>query len=163
MSLTLGSGSTSSFPQLYNTPVFLESSKEHQTLLNNFGFCYCTLLGKLLYAYVTCRPDIGYAVIALSKFANPPFEYHFSALHKVAKYLRCTKDWGMNFLHPSSVSSHPASSYRVLSADLSLSSFPTLECGAQLTCFIDAAQAIDLRWRRSTTSYAFCNPGLGHQ
>ena len=24
------------------------------------GFAYCTLLGKMMYAYVTCRPNIGY-------------------------------------------------------------------------------------------------------
>jgi len=34
------------------------------------GFEYRTLLGELLYAYITCRPDIGYAITPLSKFAS---------------------------------------------------------------------------------------------
>ena len=33
---------------------------EHVLLASKYGFSYRTLLGELLYAYVTCRPDIGY-------------------------------------------------------------------------------------------------------
>jgi len=36
-----------------------ENTAEHAALVSKYGFAYRTLLGKLLYAYVTCRPDIG--------------------------------------------------------------------------------------------------------
>ena len=61
------------------------TTAKHQALVQKYNFNYRTLLGELLYAYVTCRPDIGYAIISLSKFASAPGDYHFSALHKVAK------------------------------------------------------------------------------
>ena len=31
------------------------------------GFGYCTLLGEMMYAYVTCRPGIGYAITIMNK------------------------------------------------------------------------------------------------
>jgi len=36
-----------------------ENTAEHAALVAKHGFAYRTLLGELLYAYVTCRPDIG--------------------------------------------------------------------------------------------------------
>ena len=59
---------------------------------------YCALLGELLDAYVTCRPDIGYDVNTPSKFATKPGDYHFSVLKHIVKYLRRTKDWGLHFV-----------------------------------------------------------------
>jgi hypothetical protein len=43
-----------------------EHSDEHATLQDKRGFSFRTLLGELLFAYVTCRPDIGYACVAMS-------------------------------------------------------------------------------------------------
>ena len=36
------------------------------------GFAYCTLLGKMMYAYVTCQPDISYVITTMSKFSTKP-------------------------------------------------------------------------------------------
>ena len=74
-----------------------EGTPEHAALSESQGFSYRTLLGELLYAYVTCRPDIGYAVVTLSKFGAAPSAYHYSCLKGVAKYLRRTKSWGIRF------------------------------------------------------------------
>ena len=41
------------------------------------GFAYRSLLGEILYAYVTARVDIGYAIITLTKFAAAPAKIHF--------------------------------------------------------------------------------------
>ena len=72
-----------------------ENSKEHYDLVDKHGFKYRQLLGELLCAHVTCRPDIGCAVITLSKFSTCPADIHFTMLKKVAKYLRATKSWGI--------------------------------------------------------------------
>ena len=64
-----------------------EGTPEHTKLAQKYGFSYRTLLGELMYAYVTCRPDIGYAVVTLSKFFTSPHETHYGMLKKVAKYL----------------------------------------------------------------------------
>jgi len=62
-----------------------ENTAEHAALVSKCGFAYRTLLGKLLHAYITCRPDIGYAFIMLSKFSTCPHDHHFAMLKKVAK------------------------------------------------------------------------------
>ena len=64
------------------------------------GFAYRTLLGKTMYAYVTCQPDIGYAITCyaitnMSKFSTKPSKYHYELLKGIAKYLRETKEWGI--------------------------------------------------------------------
>ena len=50
-----------------------------------------------MYAYVTCRPDIGYAVTTLSKFSSFPTQYHYTCLRGVVQYLSRTKKWGIRF------------------------------------------------------------------
>ncbi|KAG7338168.1 reverse transcriptase RNA-dependent DNA polymerase [Nitzschia inconspicua] len=70
--------------RLYQSPAGpSEGSPEHADLCDSQGFSYRTLLGELLYAYITCRPDIGYAVVTLSKFASAPHAYHYSCLKGV--------------------------------------------------------------------------------
>lgn len=148
-----------SISSLYSTPGVPEGSKEYQELTARHGFSYRTLLGELLYAYVTCRPHIGYAVIALSKFATCPGDYHFSLLKKVAKYLRRTRHWGIHFRRTRINRDLPVCPFESVHIDPSLPDFPVLEPGFKLACFVDAAHANDLRRRRSTTGYAFIFAG----
>ena len=68
----------------------LEGSKEYKQMQRKMGFAYRTLLGELLYAYVTCHPDIGFAVTTLAKFSTHPHEIHYKYLKGVATYLRRT-------------------------------------------------------------------------
>ena len=53
-----------------------------------------------MYAYVSSRPDIGYAVCTLSKFSTCPGEYHFKLLKGVACYLKHTINWEIRFHRP---------------------------------------------------------------
>ena len=48
------------------------------------GFGYPTLLGKLIYSYVTCRPDIGYAITTMSKFSTKPSKYNYELFKGIA-------------------------------------------------------------------------------
>ena len=50
-----------------------------------------------MYAYVTCCPDIGYAITTMSKFSTKPSALHYHYLKQVTKYLCLTKDWGIKF------------------------------------------------------------------
>jgi len=45
-----------------------EGIAEHQALEETCGFGYITLLRKMMCAYVTCRPDIGYAITTMSYY-----------------------------------------------------------------------------------------------
>ena len=143
---------------LYNNAGPAEGTPAHVALAIKNGFSYRTLLGELLYAYVTCRPDIGYAVVTLSKFSICPHQVHYSMLKKVAKYLRQTKHWSIIYRRSKSDSTLPPSTHKKLNQDPDLPSFPAFESNT-LTCVVDAAHGNDLRNRRSTTGYAFLLAG----
>ena len=74
-----------------------EGTSEHQALEDQKGFSYRTLLGEIMYAYVSCRPDIGYPITLMSKYASNPSEYHYDKLKNIARYLHSTRDWGIIF------------------------------------------------------------------
>mmetsp|Transcript_17708 Transcript_17708/g.26865 ORF Transcript_17708/g.26865 Transcript_17708/m.26865 type:complete len:83 (-) Transcript_17708:648-896(-) len=67
-----------------------EGTSEHYKLVDKHGFEYQKLLGEMMYAYITCLPNIGYAIISLSKFSNSPADYHFWLMKHVMKYLQKT-------------------------------------------------------------------------
>jgi len=136
-----------------------ENTAEHAALVSKYGFAYRTLLGELLYAYVTCRPDIGYATITLSKFSTCPHDHHFAMLKKVAKYLRATKDWGIIYRRSQTDTSLPPSNFIRSTMDAELPGFSTVNT-QEPVAFLDAAHANDLRNSRSTTGYAFLPCGI---
>ena len=134
----------------------LEGSKEAYALELKSGFSYRTLLGEMMYAYVTCRPDIGYAITTLSKFSTKPSALHYSYLKSVAKYLRITKHWGIRYKR--SVIRHDLPDPKHendLIQDANLPDFTVDINKPELHCFVDAAYANDHRKRRSTTGFVF--------
>ena len=58
---------------------------------------YREAVGALLYAAVGTRPDISYAVQALSQHCANPTPQHWEALKRVLKYLKGTADWGIRY------------------------------------------------------------------
>ena len=71
----------------------LENTTGHMVLEKKKGFNYCTLLDELMYAYITCCPDIGYVVTTLSKFSSPSIEYYYMLLKEVTVYFQNTIEW----------------------------------------------------------------------
>eukprot|EP00957_Ditylum_brightwellii_P046516 3530459-Ditylum_brightwellii.AAC.1 len=51
------------------------------------GFSYYGAIGALIFAYIICRVDIGYAVAELSKFSESPACCHYKAVKWVYHYL----------------------------------------------------------------------------
>ena len=121
----------------------------------------CTgFLGELLYAYVTCRPDIGYAVTTLAKFSTHPHEIHYKYLKGIATYLRRTRKWGIRY--EMDLSSGPPS-IDLPNGDFSdlphplppeLPPFPILPKGPVIICFCDAAYGNVKSKGKSTTGYS---------
>jgi len=144
---------------MYNSAGFPEGSAEHAELTRKHGYSYRTLLGELLYAYVSCRPDVGYSTITLSKFSTCPHDLHFSLLKKVTKYLRQTKAWGIHYYRRQRDPSLPAYEGPTPPVDSSLPDFPLSSDELELLGFVDAAHANDLTRRRSTTGYTFMLSG----
>ena len=143
-------------PALYKAIGPREGTPEHRALSDKKGFGYRQLLGELMFAYVTCRPDIGYHLTTLSKFSLHPADVHYDMLKQVAKYLRQTKTWGIIYSRDSVDNGLPKAQ-RVPSEvhDENLPPLPRPTAPTQLVGFVDAAHANDLRTRRSTTGYAF--------
>ena len=141
-----------------------EKTVEAKELAKKNGFSYRNLLGELIYAYVICRLDIGYAVCFLARFSDSPHDEHFKALKGVCRYLRSTKDWGIIYQRPAPLEDLPHVPFDWVTPDPSLPSFPTFERD-QLVGFLDAAHATDLRNRRSVTGYIllYCGAAIAYK
>ena len=66
-------------------------------LEKELGFTYRQGVGEILYALVTCRPDVSFATIKLSQFSAKPAAMHFDALKDIFRYLKATKDDGIYY------------------------------------------------------------------
>jgi deoxyuridine 5'-triphosphate nucleotidohydrolase len=70
---------------------------EVSKLEKEFGFGYRQAVGELIYALVTCRPDISFPIIKLSQYSTRPNKIHFEALRNIYRYLNATKNEGIHF------------------------------------------------------------------
>ena len=74
-----------------------ENDKDRAMLEQKMKFNYRQALGEILYAMVTCRPDISISITKLSQYSQNPSEEHYIALKNVFRYLRFTKNDGLIF------------------------------------------------------------------
>jgi transposase InsO family protein len=101
---------------------------------------YQQAIGAIMYAMQGTRPDIAYAVTALSQFSHNPGHVHWTGVKRLLRYLRGTIDFKLTYAgSPSS----PAD----------IRSFPAL------SGFCDADWGSDLNDRRSITGYVFTLAG----
>ena len=137
-----------------------EGTAEHRLLAAEMKFGYRQLLGELLYAYLVCRLDIGYAVATLSRFSAKPHRDHYTALRKICIYLRRTKSFGLIYWRPvdKRVPSLPKSSFVPVSVDTSLGDFPHTPLN-ELVGYVDAAYGTDMATRKSVTGVILCYAG----
>ena len=77
-----------------------EDEDGKEKLETEMGFSYRKVLGEALFVMVTTRPDISFAIIKLSKYANNPAPEHYAALKTVIRYLRATIDEGLVYWRP---------------------------------------------------------------
>ena len=125
-------------------------------LEQEYGFAYRTLLGEMMYAYVTCRPDIGYAITTMSNFSTKPSAKHYELLKGIGKYFRLTKDWGIKFKR---TIPDPTLEDTKFETNVELpSNLPdyTVDINQpKLIAFVDESYANDPRKQRSTTVFVF--------
>ena len=60
-------------------------------------FNYRQAIGELIFAMVTCRPDISYPLIKLSQYSANPAHIHYEAVINIFRYLHTTIDDGLIF------------------------------------------------------------------
>jgi dUTP pyrophosphatase len=73
------------------------TENEIKLLERRFNFGYRQAIGELIYAMITCRPDISYSVIKLSQYSTKASDIHFEAVKQIYKYLWQTKDDGITY------------------------------------------------------------------
>ena len=137
-----------------------EDTREHKILEEAAGFGYRTLLGELMYCYVSCRCDVGYAITLLSKFSTCPSKYHYHCLKNVAKYLRSTAKWGIRYKrndYRSDLDKGDFDDYP--KKEKAIGEYPEDITKNKLICFVDAAYGNDYTKRRSTTGFTFTYSG----
>ena len=64
---------------------------------------YASLVGSLMYAMTSTRPDIAFAIGKLSRYTSNPSMMHWNALRRVLRYLKKTKDYGLTYTGDPSV------------------------------------------------------------
>jgi len=58
---------------------------------------YQAIVGSLMYIALPMRPDISFAVAALSRYNSRPFARHITAAQRVLRYLKVTKDYRLRY------------------------------------------------------------------
>ena len=53
---------------------------------------YASAIGSIMYAMISTRPDVSYALSMTSRHQSDPGESHWTAVKNILKYLRRTKD-----------------------------------------------------------------------
>jgi hypothetical protein len=143
---------------IYNTISATKSTPKHAKLELKMGFSYRLLLGELLFAYVTTRPDIWYAVTVLTKFAIKPAKLLYLRLKDIAKYLCNTINWGIIYLCPVPNPALPHIPLETLVLT-TLYQFPPTKKHMHLVGYVDAAHGNDFWQWCSTTGNWFMLAG----
>jgi hypothetical protein len=60
-------------------------------------FRYRGAIGELIWAMITCRPEISFPVTKLSQFATAPAKLHYDAVKRIFRYLNGTLDHGLTY------------------------------------------------------------------
>ena len=87
------------------TPKYLHDLETAEPLTNEekhvieaeLQFTYRQAVGEIIYAMITCRPDISFAIIKLSQYSTKPAAIHYEALKQLYRYLKATKYHGIYY------------------------------------------------------------------
>jgi hypothetical protein len=74
-----------------------EDASEEAGSASMVNFGYANLIGSLMYLAIATRPDIAYTVNKLAQFTSAPKPKHWSAVKRVFRYLKGTKDLKLSY------------------------------------------------------------------
>lgn len=74
--------------------------KDEDGKVFNESWDYSVIVGMLMYLATNSRPDIAFAVNQCARFTHCPKDSHATAVKRILRYLKGTKDRGM-FISPS--------------------------------------------------------------
>ena len=73
------------------------TEEEQRKLQLSMGINYRQAIGELIYAMISCRPDISFPLIKLSQYSNKPAKIHYEAVKHLLQYLFETPDEGLYY------------------------------------------------------------------
>jgi hypothetical protein len=128
---------------------------ERHALEKEVGFGYRQAVGEIIYAMVTCRPDISFAIIKLSQYSVSPGKIHFEALQHLYKYLIHTIDDGIYYWRETPRHDLPEAPIPNTKKDGNYDEMTKTERmsteARTLTALVDSDHASDSTHRRSVT------------
>jgi hypothetical protein len=144
-----------SFLKTFNSEEGSEDEKVQEELRRKHKLSYRAGVGELIYAMVTCRPDISTAVVKCAQVSAKPAEIHYHAVKHAIKYLYATRKDGIYFWRAQplmSLPEHPLPAqstalHGTIPPDAKRPSHEALESYA----YVDSDWASCTRTRRSLT------------
>ena len=127
-------------PKIKLTKSSMTEEKDAELTIN--GYNLRSVIGALLYLAINTRPDIGFQVIAISRFLEKPQGQHITAAKHILHYLRGTTDFGITYKGSGSGQSK-------------LRDLNDPKHSLKLIGFADSDWAGDIDTRRSTTGWVY--------
>jgi hypothetical protein len=128
---------------------------ERHEIEKEMGFGYRQGVGELIYAMVTCRPDISFSIIKLSQYSVSPGRVHFEALRNIYRYLYKTKSDGIYYWREQPRNDMPEGPIPATKIDGNYDESTKSERQTNearlLTALVDSDHASDSTHRRSVT------------
>ena len=88
---------TDSFKKSFETAIGDPDEKAQAKLEKEYKFKYRSGIGEIIYAMVTCRPDVSTATHKCAQHSACPAKPHYNAVRHILKYLYTTRDDGIYF------------------------------------------------------------------
>ena len=114
-------------------------------------FNYRQAIGELIFALVTCRPDISFPLIKLSQYSQNPAEVHYKAVIKIFHYLKATVNRGIYYWRPQSNHNFPEAACPTPSKQTHLPPHVNSDTSDTLSGMVDSDWAGDTSHRKSVT------------
>ena len=128
------------------------TTSESFALQRTMKFNYRQAIGELIYAMVTCRPDISFPLIKLSQYSTNPAREHYEAVQDIFKYLSCTKTDGIHFWRRHSNKNLP-SPYETFDIEDTIHEATIQDIPSKLKSAVDADWGGDVTHRRSVAGF----------
>ena len=130
------------------------TATELKQLEKEYGFKYRQGVGEILYAMVTCRPDISFPTVKLSQYSVAPAPIHFEALKSLYIYLKATKSDGIYYWRPKPREDLPMEPLPTTKPETAYNNTTTQQhhqSGHTLFSAADSDHATDSRHRKSVS------------
>ena len=133
------------------------TKQQKADLEQTLQFTYRQGVGELIYAMITSRPDISYAIIKLSQYATKPARIHFEALVQLYRYLKSTRTDGIYYWRECPRLDLPKGDIPVLKTDANYNENAVETRKSKnvqtLQAYVDSDYASDTHHRRSVSGF----------